>query len=55
MTPPEAQAYRNGRDDMKERILEKLNEELSYMTGMEDSENMTKLMHHLIGRITKLS
>ena len=51
---PEAQAYQNGRDDMKERILEKLQEELLYLQGMDNCDLLTKLMNHLITRVENL-
>jgi len=54
MTTPEAQAYNNGRDDMRERILQKLQEELMYMHDLDDSKPLVKLMNHLIKKIEKL-
>lgn len=50
----QAELYNHGRKDMRERVVEKLKEELLYLRGMQNSESNVELLEHLISRIQKL-
>lgn len=54
---PERQAYQDGRDDMRERVLDKLSEELTYLrtSNVSNAELLCKLLEHVIHRIESLT
>jgi hypothetical protein len=48
-------SYQHGRGDMKERVIEKLEEELKYLRDINNSEQLVSLVQHLIDKINRLS
>ena len=54
---PEGQAYQNGRDDMRERVLDKLGEELTHLrtSNTPNADQLCKLLEHVIGRVEGLT
>lgn len=47
-------SYRNGRSDMKDRVIEKIKEELAYLKYLPDSEQLIKFTEHLINKVQNL-
>ena len=55
MITPEKQAYQNGRDDMRQQIIEKLEEERARFQQEYDAEPFVLLLTNLIERIEGLT